>query len=272
MSFALRCGRLSTFGFHFASRRQRAREAASFTGALLHERAADRLRRPRARARLEAQASPAPRHALLRAGQRRDRGGRRVRAARCRRSRRGGNESASENEIDLVVIGPEAPLVAGLVDDLEAQGIKVFGPSKAAAQLEGSKGFTKDLCARAGIPTAAYGRFSDAPAAKAYLATQKLPIVIKADGLAAGKGVTIAETRGRGRRRDRRLLRGRVRRRRSRGGDRGVPARRGSELLRLGRRQARRCRSPRRRITSASATATGARTPAAWAPTRRRRS
>ena len=100
-----------------------------------------------------------------------------------------------QNGIGLVIIGPEAPLVAGLADDLEAQGIKVFGPSKDAAQLEGSKGFTKDLCARAGIPTAAYARFSDAPAAKAYVATQKLPIVIKADGLAAGKGVTIAETK-----------------------------------------------------------------------------
>jgi phosphoribosylamine--glycine ligase len=99
-----------------------------------------------------------------------------------------------EKSIGLVVIGPEAPLVAGLTDDLEAQGIKVFGPSKAAAQLEGSKGFTKDLCARAGIPTAAYGRFKDAGAAKAYAANRKLPVVIKADGLAAGKGVVIAET------------------------------------------------------------------------------
>jgi phosphoribosylamine--glycine ligase len=97
--------------------------------------------------------------------------------------------------IGLVVIGPEAPLVTGLTDDLEAQGIKVFGPSKAAARLEGSKGFTKDLCARAGIPTASYARFSGAEAAKAYLNTRSLPIVIKADGLAAGKGVTIAETR-----------------------------------------------------------------------------
>ena len=100
-----------------------------------------------------------------------------------------------EKQIGLVVIGPEAPLVAGLTDDLEAQGIKVFGPSKAAARLEGSKGFTKDLCARADILTAAYARFSDARAAKAYVATQKLPIVVKADGLAAGKGVTIAETK-----------------------------------------------------------------------------
>jgi phosphoribosylamine--glycine ligase len=100
-----------------------------------------------------------------------------------------------EREIGLVVIGPEAPLVAGLTDDLEAQGIKVFGPSQAAARLEGSKGFTKDLCARAGIPTASYVRFADAASAKAYLAKRKLPIVIKADGLAAGKGVTIAATR-----------------------------------------------------------------------------
>jgi phosphoribosylamine--glycine ligase len=100
-----------------------------------------------------------------------------------------------EKQIGLVIIGPEVPLVAGLTDDLEALGIRVFGPSKAAARLEGSKGFTKDLCARAGIPTGAYARFSDARAAKAYLVTQKLPIVIKADGLAAGKGVTIAETK-----------------------------------------------------------------------------
>ncbi len=98
-----------------------------------------------------------------------------------------------EMQIGLVVIGPEAPLVAGLTDDLEAQGIKVFGPSRAAARLEGSKGFTKDLCAKAGIPTASYARFADAEAAKAYVAGRPLPIVIKADGLAAGKGVTIAE-------------------------------------------------------------------------------
>ena len=96
--------------------------------------------------------------------------------------------------IGFVVIGPEGPLVAGLADALGAAGIKHFGPSKAAAQLEGSKGFTKELCASFNIPTAAYGRFRQAAAAKAYLAKQKLPIVIKADGLAAGKGVVIAET------------------------------------------------------------------------------
>jgi phosphoribosylamine--glycine ligase len=98
------------------------------------------------------------------------------------------------NRIDLVVVGPEAPLVAGIANDLSAHRIKVFGPTKAAAQLEGSKGFAKDLCGACGIPTAAYQRFKDASAAKAYAAAHPLPIVIKADGLAAGKGVTIAET------------------------------------------------------------------------------
>lgn len=96
--------------------------------------------------------------------------------------------------IDLVVVGPEGPLVAGIADDLRAAGIKVFGPSKAAAQLEGSKGFTKELCAEFNIPTAGFGRFSDAASAKTYVATQGAPIVIKADGLAAGKGVIMAET------------------------------------------------------------------------------
>jgi phosphoribosylamine---glycine ligase len=102
---------------------------------------------------------------------------------------------AKSRAIDFVVVGPEQPLVAGLADDVAAAGIKVFGPSRAAAQLEGSKGFTKDLCREFAIPTGAYGRFTDAASARAYLATQKLPIVIKADGLAAGKGVVIAETR-----------------------------------------------------------------------------
>ena len=99
-----------------------------------------------------------------------------------------------EHEIGFVVIGPEAPLVAGLGDALGAAGIAYFGPTKAAAQLEGSKGFTKDLCREFNIPTAAYGRFKDAASAKSYLATQSAPIVVKADGLAAGKGVVIAET------------------------------------------------------------------------------
>jgi phosphoribosylamine---glycine ligase len=94
--------------------------------------------------------------------------------------------------ITFVVVGPEAPLVAGLVDDLTKAGIKAFGPTKAAAQLEGSKAFTKDLCAEFNIPTAAYRRFTDAEAAKAYIRSYGVPIVVKADGLAAGKGVVVA--------------------------------------------------------------------------------
>lgn len=96
--------------------------------------------------------------------------------------------------IEFVVVGPEIPLAAGIVDDLAAAGIKAFGPSRAAAQLEGSKGFTKDLCKASNIPTAAYERFRDADAAKTYIRAQGAPIVIKADGLAAGKGVVVAMT------------------------------------------------------------------------------
>ena len=101
---------------------------------------------------------------------------------------------AKEQAIDLVVIGPEGPLVAGLADALMAENIAAFGPVAAAAQLEGSKGFTKDICAAYDIPTAAYGRFKSAADAHAYLDTHPAPIVVKADGLAAGKGVIIAET------------------------------------------------------------------------------
>ncbi|HVA12190.1 MAG TPA: phosphoribosylamine--glycine ligase [Stellaceae bacterium] len=99
---------------------------------------------------------------------------------------------AKNERIDFVVVGPEAPLVAGLVDQLDAAGIAAFGPSAAAAALEGSKGFTKDLCAKYGIPTARYRRFTDAAAAKQYARDAGAPIVVKADGLAAGKGVTVA--------------------------------------------------------------------------------
>ena len=96
--------------------------------------------------------------------------------------------------IHFVVVGPEGPLVAGLADDLRASGIKVFGHSKAAAQLEGSKAFTKMICDAVNIPTAAYGRFKDAASAKTYVRQQGAPIVIKYDGLAAGKGVVVAMT------------------------------------------------------------------------------
>jgi len=99
-----------------------------------------------------------------------------------------------ERHIDLVVVGPEAPLCAGIVDDLEAAGLKAFGPTRAAARLEGSKGFTKDMCRANGIPTAAYERFRAADPAKTYLRARGAPIVVKADGLAAGKGVVVAQS------------------------------------------------------------------------------
>jgi phosphoribosylamine---glycine ligase len=99
-----------------------------------------------------------------------------------------------DKAIDLVVVGPEAPLCAGIVNDLEAAGIKAFGPSREAARLEGSKGFTKDLCRQNNIPTAAYERFTALAPAKAYVRAQGAPIVIKADGLAAGKGVVVAQS------------------------------------------------------------------------------
>jgi phosphoribosylamine--glycine ligase len=97
------------------------------------------------------------------------------------------------NAVDLVVVGPETPLAAGIVDDLGRAGIKAFGPSKSAAQLEGSKGFTKALCTEFGIPTGAYGRFTNAADALAYIRARGAPIVVKADGLAAGKGVVVAQ-------------------------------------------------------------------------------
>ncbi len=103
-------------------------------------------------------------------------------------------EFAASNSIDFVIIGPEAPLAAGVADRLRDAGISVFGPSKEAAKLEASKAFTKEICDAANAPTAAYARFTDAAAAKAYIQAQGAPIVVKADGLAAGKGVIVAMT------------------------------------------------------------------------------
>jgi len=102
--------------------------------------------------------------------------------------------AAKDHEVGLVVVGPEAPLVAGLVDRLAAEGILAFGPTWAAARLEGSKGFSKDFMKRHGVPTAAYAVFEDAEAAKAWVRELDRPMVVKADGLAAGKGVIVADT------------------------------------------------------------------------------
>jgi phosphoribosylamine---glycine ligase len=101
---------------------------------------------------------------------------------------------AQDKTIGLTIVGPEAPLVAGIVDEFSAAGLKIFGPSRGAAQLEGSKAFTKDFLARHNIPTAAYGNFTDEVEAIEYVKQQGAPIVIKADGLAAGKGVILAQT------------------------------------------------------------------------------
>ena len=101
---------------------------------------------------------------------------------------------AENNAVALTIVGPEGPLVGGIVDYFQARGLRCFGPSKGAAQLEGSKAFTKDFLARHGIPTAAYGNFTELEPALAYLRQQGAPIVVKADGLAAGKGVIVAET------------------------------------------------------------------------------
>ena len=101
---------------------------------------------------------------------------------------------ARGNDVELTIVGPEAPLVAGVVDTFTNEGLTIFGPTQAAAQLEGSKAFTKDFLARHNIPTAAYGNFTDIAEAKAYVEKVGTPIVIKADGLAAGKGVIIANS------------------------------------------------------------------------------
>jgi len=101
---------------------------------------------------------------------------------------------AQEQQIDLTIVGPEAPLVIGIVDSFQKAGLKIFGPSKAAAQLEGSKAFTKDFLARHNIPTAEYQNFTEIEPAIAYIRQKGAPIVIKADGLAAGKGVIVAMT------------------------------------------------------------------------------
>ena len=175
------------------------------------------------------------------------------------------------NGIDFVVVGPETPLCAGVVDDLEAAGIKAFGPSRAAARLEGSKGFTKDLCRSAGIPTAAYERFRSADKAKSYVRSQRAPLVVKADGLAAGKGVIVAETIAEAEAAIDMMLGGGL----GEAGDELV-----IEEFLTGEEASfsrsatakRRCRWHRPRTTSGHSMATRGRIPAAWVPIRRRRS
>ena len=153
---------------------------------------------------------------------------------------------ARANAVDLVVPGPEAPLVAGLTDALAEAGIRCCGPSAAAARLEGSKSFANELCDEAGIPTARWEAFDDADAAIDFIRRRGAPLVVKADGLAAGKGVVVAADGGGGRSRGHRDdARGGVRRGRRAAGDRGVPRRRGAVGVRAVRRH--RCDLSRRR-------------------------
>ena len=150
-----------------------------------------RERRARARARLEARAEPAARGALRRARQSRHRARRRVRVRSGPTTSRGSPALADRERIDLTVVGPEGPLALGLVDALEARGRPVFGPSRAAAALESSKVFAKELFARHGIPTARFGAFDDPAAARAFVEELGGRAVVKADGLAAGKGAVV---------------------------------------------------------------------------------
>jgi len=171
------------------------------------------------------------------------------------------------NGVDFVIVGPEAPLVDGLADSLREEGIAVFGPSKAAAQLEGSKGFTKDLCARAGIPTAGYVRATSLDEALAALRGFMPPFVLKADGLAAGKGVIIAETLEQAEEALADMFAGAF-------GAAGTEVvieefMEGEEATSPSPTGRSSCPSAARRITSGSATATPGRTRAAWAPTAR---
>src|SRR5690606_6487081 len=172
--------------------------------------------------------------------------------------------------VELTIVGPEAPLVAGVVDLFRERGLKCYGPTAGAAQLEGSKAFTKDFLARHGIPTASYANFTEVEPALAYLREKGAPIVIKADGLAAGKGVIVAMTSRKPKPPCATCCRATP-------SVRPVPgwSSRNSSMARKPASSswsmaATCCPWPPARITSASATATPAPTPAAWAPTPRR--
>ena len=236
-----------------------------------YEHSSARFRRPRTRSGVENRRLPAGDKAVVRAGQCRHRARGRMRGARYRRPRRGDRFLPAQRGGSRRG-RPETPLAAGIVDDLASAGIKAFGPSKQAAQLEGSKGFTKALCSEFGIPTGAYGRFTNAADALAYVRAQGAPIVVKADGLAAGKGVVVAKTLARGGRRHRHDVRRRVRRGGRRSRDRGISRPAARSAFCIVATATPRSRWPPPRTTSARSTTTRGRTPAAWAPIRRRRS
>ena len=181
---------------------------------------------------------------------------------------------ARAENADLTIVGPEVPLVDGIVDRFRDAGLACFGPDAAGARLEGSKAYTKEFLARHGIPTAAYRNFEELEPALAYVREQGAPIVVKADGLAAGKGVIVARTLDEAEAADHRHAEWQqLRRRRPSCRGRGVPRRRGSQLYR-------RSRTARTSLPLASSQdhkaqsmkGTSVPTPGAWAPTRRRRS
>ena len=253
------------------------RRPARATGAAANrlrpnEYSASRLRWTRARARLEDGGQPADGSAVLRPRQCRHRAGSGMRRARPGRSRRDHRVlSGEQHRFRCRWAGRRRFAPASSTTSRPP----ASRPSDRAAprrSFEGSKGFTKDLCRYAGIPTAAYERFRNADAAKAYARSRGAPIVVKADGLAAGKGVVVAENVAEAEAAIDMMFGGEPRRGRRRTRHRGIPRRRGSIVLRAVRRRDRRCRLPRRRTTSARSTATRVRTPAAWAPIRRRRS
>ena len=161
---------------------------------------------------------------------------------------------ARREKIDLTIVGPEAPLVLGLCDEFSAAGLRCFGPGRLAARLEGSKAFTKDFLRRHGIPTAAYAKFTRHDFDAAWVRAQRAPLVVKADGLAAGKGVVICATTDEAVQAAAGHVQRPLRQGRRTGRRRGIPRGRGSELHRDGRRHATCCRSPPRRTTSACAT------------------
>jgi phosphoribosylamine--glycine ligase len=173
----------------------------------------------------------------------------------------------AEKNVSLTIVGPEVPLVAGVVDLFRSRGLDCFGPTAGAAQLEGSKAFTKDFLARHKIPTADYQNFTEIEPALAYLREKGAPIVIKADGLAAGKGVIVAMTLAEAEDAVRDMLAGNA------FGDAGsrvvieefLDGEEASFIVMVDGKNV--CRWPPARTTSASATATPARTPAAWVPT-----
>ena len=237
-----------------------------------HAHSPARFRRPRTCAGVEDRGFSAGDKTVVRAGQCRHRAGGRMRGARYRRPCRGDRflQSATRSISSWSARKRRSRPASSTISRAPAS--RRSGRAKRRRSSRAPRDFTKALCTEFGIPTGAYGRFTNAADALAYVRAQGAPIVVKADGLAAGKGVVVAHDLARGRRRHRHDVRRRVRRGRRRSRDRGISVGPRDQLLRAVRRRAPRSRWPPRRTTSGCSTTTRARTPAAWAPIRRRRS